>query len=224
MQASRETAQWRMEQGREAGSPIKCSTDRCKDHQSRGVSWEQGQDSLTPSQGDGRNQGHTCPPAQSDFYRVESVHVHQTRCCSALSPPSLYPTALSKRGLFRMPVTLNQIHHACGIFLSYSCSEGGLPPRVSGPIIQATALCGPQRRMHARLGSWSISVLLSFHTSVAEHDRSPSQLLIRSRLSSVRQALRRQAGLHDLPAPESHSLSVPCPHSGRCIQKGKGYF
>ena len=154
-----------------------------------------------------RNQGHTRPPAQSDHYRVKSVHVHQTRCCSALSPPSLYPTALSKWGLFRMPVTLNQIHHAIGIFLSYSCSEGGLPPRVSGPIIQAAALCGPQRHMHTRLRSWSISVLLSFHTSMAERDRSPSQGLIRSRLSSVRQALRRQAGLHDLPAPESHSLT-----------------
>lgn len=140
----------------------------------RGVSWRQGQDSLTPNQGDGvKNtegwggvrkslpQGPICccgtgfqtwihyrpdascrqlcklpslssvrgtkdtrPPALSDVYRVESVHVHQTRYCSTLSPSSLHPTALSKWGMFRMPVTLNQIHHAFGIFLSYSCSEG----------------------------------------------------------------------------------------------------
>lgn len=92
-------------------------------------------------------------------------------------------------------------------FLILLLFRGGLPPRVSGPITQGTALCEPQRRMHTRLGSWSISVLLSFHTSVAERDRSPSQLLIRSRLSSVRQALRRQVGLPDLPASESHSLT-----------------
>jgi hypothetical protein len=79
-----------------------------------------------------------------------------------------------------------------------------LPALASGPIIQWDALYGPQRRMYTRLGSWSISVLLSFHTSRAERDRSPSWLLIRSRLSLVRQALRRQAGLPDLPAPESH--------------------
>lgn len=102
-------------------------------------------------------------------------------------------------------------------FLILLLFRGCLPPLVSGPIIQRAALCGPQRGMHTRLGSWSISVLLSFHTSVAELDRSPSQLLIRSRLSSVRQALRRQAGLPDLPAPESHSLASPCALPPFCL-------
>ena len=108
----------------------------------------------------------------------------------------------------------------------------GLPSLASGPIIQRTLVCGAQSHRHGRLGSQSISVLLSFHTSTAAHDRSPSWLLIRSDISSVRQALRRQslrilASLlpHFPSSRKLFPLSLCPPHSEIALgREWKGIF